>query len=262
MSTAKPIDSSIIWNDKTPVWDFAETTAYPVVLPQNDKKINVHVYMTPYSADDLKSILSKAVSGYKREKRDVEIVREDKSIYASLCDDHFVKLGNATGTPEAQAAWFNKYPELKPSIVELTFGGLAIDSPKESTDTDDDVLDISVELTCSVKVYQEIYDPTTEKIIRVDMTHNHTHPTESQYREYRSARRSKFLRKSTLWTIAEQHGTLEKLYDTVVQSIQGGAVNGLFCDAATKSEWIRSVPLWHKLLVVDQIFGELVEKNE
>ena len=60
--------------------------------------------MTPYTPDELKIILKKALSGYKREKRDVELIREDKSIYTPLCDAHFVKLGNATGTPEEQKA--------------------------------------------------------------------------------------------------------------------------------------------------------------
>ena len=262
MSATPSVDSSIIWDDKTPSWDFAKTTAYPVILPQKGKQVNVYVYMTPYSADELRAVLQKAVSGYRREKRDVEIVREDKTVYTPLCNEHFVKLGNATGTPEAQLAWLNRYPELKPSIVEYTFGGLSMDTQQQDAESDtDEMLDISMELAGSVKVYQDLYDPATDKVVRVDMTHNHMHPTEAQYREYRSARRSKFLRKSTLWTITEQHGTLEKLYDAVIQSVKGCAVNGQPCAYVSKADWVSRIPLWHKLWIVDQIFGELVEKN-
>ena len=264
MSNTSSADSSILnYNDKV-LWDFAKTTAYPVTIPQGSKSHVVYVYLSPYTADELKAVLSKAVSGYRREKRDVEIVREDRSIYTPLCDAHFIKLGNATGSVDAQKAWLDKNSELKPSIVEHTFGGLRMDTPEsaEEQEDDDSMLDIALELSGQVKVYQELYDPATDKVVRVDMVHSHAHPTEQQFRQYRSARRSKYLRKSTLWTIAEQHSTLEKLYDTVVKSISGAAVDSKHCDESNKADWIGSVPLWHKLWIVDHIFGELVEKND
>lgn len=251
--------SSILFNNKKPVLDFALTTAYPLEIQQGNKTPTVYVYMTPYEPEELKNVLKKVTSGYKREKRDVELVNQDKSIYTPLCDAHFVKLGNATGTPESQKAWLEKYPEFKPTFVELTFGGVSM-APK-AEDELDTILDISAELSGAVSVFQDIYDPETDKVVRVDMVHSHSHPTEGQFRDYRSARRSKFLRKSTLWTIAENHGMLEKLYDVVIQSISGAAVDAKPCVLSTKAEWLPKVPLWHKLLIVDQIFGELVEKN-
>lgn len=261
-SAPTPLPSpSIVWQQDKPFWDFTATTAYPVELQQGTKKPLVHVYLTPYTADELKAILRTGISGYRREKQDVEIVREDKGIYAPLCDKHFVKLGNATGTPDAQRAWLDKHPELKPGIIEHTFGGLRMDPPK-TAEENEDVLDISVELSGEVNVYQDLFDPGTDKVVRVDMTHVHSHPTEAQYREYRSARRSKFLRRSALWTINEQHSTLEKLYNAVIQSVDGAVVNGAQCTQSNKSEWIDHVPLWHKLWVCDQIFAELVEKND
>ena len=256
-TSVSPSQSAIIWNsDNSPTWNLTETSAYPVSL----RNIPVYVYMSPYTADELKAVLKKAVSGYKREKRDVEIVREDRDIYTPLCDDHFVKLGNSTGTPEQQRTFLDRHPELKPGIVEFSFGGLQLDKPENEDDTDS-VLDISADLSGAVKVYQELYDDATDEVVRVNMVHEHSHPTEAQYRQYRNARRSKFLRKSTLWTITEQHGTLETLYDAVVQSVFGAAVDGKPCDAKTKQDWISGIPLWHKLWVVDQIFGEIVEKN-
>ncbi len=250
--------SAVSFKNKKPVWDFTEIAAFPIEIKTKDKSIPVFIYLSPYSTDELKSILKLDVSGYKREKSDVEIVARDKSIFTPLCDAHFVKLGNATGTPEAQKAWLDRYPELKPSIIEHTFGGLHLDVPEAS---DSEMLDIGADLSGSVKVYQEIYDPLTDKTVRIDMSHNHSHPTEAQYRDYRNARRNRFIRKSSLWTITESHISLEKLYDSVIQSIDGAAVAGNACEAATRSAWLPSVPLWHKLWVVDQIFGEIVEKN-
>lgn len=243
-----------------PLWDFAAAAAFPVQITSGAKTPTVYIYLSPYKSDELRDILRQAVAGYRREKRDVEIVREDGTIYVPLLDAHFVKMGNTTGTPDQQRDWLDRHPELKPKIIELSFGGLCSE-PKEVSDRDDDMLDISIDLSGAVDVYQELYDEATDKVVRVDMKHKHIHPTEAQFREFRSARRQKFVRKTTLWTITEQHGVLEKLYDAVIESIEGAAVNGKPCTAATKSEWIGSVPLWHKLWIVDQMFGEIVEKN-
>lgn len=237
-----------------PVWNFTETTAFPITLGRSV----VNVYLTPYTAFELKELLKKGISGYKRDKKDVEIVKEDSTIYSPLIDAHFVKLGNATGTPEEQKAWLSKHPELKPGIVEHTFGGLQLEQEDESDDT---VLDISLEMSGKQKVYQDLFDENKGEVVRVNMTHNYTQPTEKQYREYRSARRSKFLRKSTLWTVMENHGTLEKLYDEVISSIDGAAVAGKACTSTTKDAWIGDIPLWHKLWICDKIFGDIVEKN-
>lgn len=244
---------SISYSGETPIWNLTETTAYPIEIQSKP----VYAYLTPYQPQELKDVLKRAVSGYKRDKRDVEIVREDRAIYTPLCDAHFVKLGNATGTPDEQRAFLDKFSHLKPGIVEFTFGGLQSDLAE--TDDTDDVLDIALELSGSVKVFQDIYDGT--KVVRVKMEHRYAHPTEAQYRQYRNSRRNKFLRKQTLWTVSESHETLESLYDTVVLSVSGVAVNGKACTRETKAEWLSGIPLWHKLWIVDQIFGELVEKN-
>jgi hypothetical protein len=243
----------------TPTWDVSKTTAFPVELQSKGSTVGVYVYLTPYTSGELKAILRQAVAGYKRDNRDVEIEREDKKIYTPLFDGHFVKLGNSNGTPQAQRQWFDARPELKPSIVEYTFGGLRRDLPE--VDETEGGLDILADFSEQTLVYQNIYDPTTNSVVRVDMTHNYSHPTEQQYREYRSARRNRFIQKRSLWTISENHNLLEKLYDAAIQSIDGMAVDGKPCTAATKPEWISGVPLWHKLFIVDQIFADIIEKN-
>lgn len=229
-------------------------------MTQRGKQVTIHAFMTPYTADELKDVLRRAVSGYKREKQDVEIYREDPSVYIPLCDAHFVSLGNSTGTPEAQKAWLDRNPEIKPKIVEFSFGGLRVDNPVN--DADEDVFDITLDFTGQVDVYQELYDQDTDKIVKVNMTHKHQHPTEAQFRDYRNARRNKFLRKSTLWTVSEQHSTLEKLYDAIVQDVVGVLVNNKECTLSNKTEWVSQIPLWHKIWVVDQIFNDLIVKNE
>lgn len=254
---------SIVWKDSQPNWDFAEVTAFPVQITQGNQKIPVNVYMSPYSSKELREILKKAVSGYIREKQDVEIVREDKAVYTPLCDAHFVKLGNSTGTPEAQRAWLDKRAELKPEFVELTFGGLQMDLPKDDApEGEEGMLDIGLEFSEEVAVYQNLYDERDKKVVRVDMVHSYKHPTEKQFREYRSARRNKFTHKSALWTMSEQHATLEKLYDEVIVSIKGACVNGVPCVPVSSVNWIEQVPLWHKLFIVDRIFGAIIEKND
>lgn len=268
MESAQTAQTSIVWKNDSPAWDFSQTTAFPMQLrlktADPDNMPVVYVYLTPYKPEELKEILRKAISGYRREKRDVEIVREDKSIYKPLFDNHFVKLGNATGTPEQQAQFFEREGHLKPEIVEHSFAGLRLKDAESKVDSVPEVFDIFAvaDTAGSTSVYQDIYDGSTDKVVRVQMVHTYGQPTEKQYREYRSARSNKFIRKSQTWAVTEDHSALERLYDAVIQSISGAAVNGAECTAANKATWIGSVPLWHKLFIVDQIFSEIVEKND
>lgn len=251
-------NSAIIWQDNKPVWNVTEITAYPLEIQgKNNTSTKVFVYMSPYEPEELKEILRKVVSGYRREKKDLELEREDRSIYTPLCDAHFVKMDNATGTPQQQKAWLDRNAQWKPNFVELTFGGLRKDNIAEETESAFDVLSDTVN---EVTVYQDIYDPATGKTVRVDMTHSYRTPTEAQYREYRNAHRNKLIQKRALWTVQENHNMLERLYDAVIQSISGVAVNGNPCKGDT-SQWLSKIPLWHKLWVVDNIFTELIEKN-
>lgn len=256
------VHSSVSFQNNVPTWDFAETTAYPLTLKMGKQDITVYAFMTPYTPDELKAILKSAVSGFKREKRDVEIVREDKEIYKPLCTNHFVKLGNATGTPEDHVAWLNKYPERKSEVVEHSFGGLRIGSDPANEIEAVGAFDVSIEPAEFVETSQDIYDPDTDRVYKIEMLHTYAHPTESQYREYRSSRRNRFIRKSNLWSVTEQHSVLERLYDTVIESVSSAAVNGVACTRDAKSKWVAGIPLWHKLWVVDQIFGDVLEKND
>ncbi len=251
---------SVVRNeDGIPSWNINQTTAFPIEINLGKARPKVYIYLSPYTADELKSILKKATAGYKRDRQDVEIVREDMSIYTPLFDNHFVKMAPTTSDdPAKQKAFFDKRPEIKPSIVENTFGALLPTNPAMEGD---DILDLDIDLGLEVAVHQSIYDETIDAVVRIDMVHHYSRPTEGQYREYRSARRNKFMRRSELWTMAENHGTMEHLYDSIIDSVDGVLVDGMKCTKGTKDSWIKKIPLWHKLAVVDQIFGDVIEKN-
>lgn len=254
------MSTALLRDDQGVCWDFSQTTSYPVTI--NDK--TAFVRMTPYDPDELRVILRKGLSGYRRDGRDVEIVREDQNIYTPLFDAHFERLdGKQSSTPEQQREWFDRYPHLKPGIIEYTFGGLATAKDEDEEEAvDDELFDITADLSGEFQARQSIYDDETGEVVEVFVTHRYQQPTEAQFRRYKASRRDKFLRRKTLWTITEDHKTLETLYDECILSIDGGAVDGQRCTAETKAAWVKKVPLWHKLWIVDRIFSDIIAKNE
>jgi hypothetical protein len=261
MSTVSPTTvQSITWKNKKPLLDLAAVTAYPLELKQGAKSPTVYVFMSPYKPEELKDVLSKIVAGYRRTKRDLEIENADNSVYASLFNDHFVRMSNATGTPDQQRRFFDNNPNLKPSVVEHTFGGLRSE-PIEAEDSTEFDINVDATVLNAVVTHQPIYDEITDTIADIEMVHSYVQPTEAQYREYKASKRNRYLQKKNLWTVAENYNTLEKLYDATVQSISGALVSGIECRSDNKTAWIDSVPLWHKIWLVDKIFTDLVEKN-
>lgn len=264
MAKATSSKTAIVDIDGTPHWDFSQTTAYPVEISGAD----VFVFLTPYSPSELFSVLKKASrgTGFRRDKRDIELVGEDRSVYIPLFDNHFSHMVGVTSSdpnvdatdPEVQKRYLDKFPDAKSGIVQYGFGGLQLTDKGES-DTGD-LLDLSA-AESSVDVEQELYDPNKGDTVLVRMSHKHIEPTEAQYRKHSAASRQRWVSRKKMYVVDENKETVAGLYDELVLSVEGGAVNGKPCTRETKSEWLDSVPLWHKLWVADNIFAEVTAKN-
>lgn len=239
-------------------WDFTEPQFYPIFID----KIKVNVVLSPYTPEELKAVLKKAIAGYKRDKKEIEIVREDRSVYTPLFDAHFVRITDTNSDDTAQQRkFFDDRPELKAAIVEATFGGVASEAPEDEETSK--VLDLFAAPESSIKVFQHLYDPSADDVVKVTMEHTYQTPTEAQFRTYRNSRRSRIGgSRNAMVTVQENYESLEKLYDTVVISISNAAASGQPCDQKSKAQWVSKVPLWHKLHVCDQIFSEVIEKND
>jgi len=248
-------------SDGTPVWNYSASQSYPVVIRQKGVDVPVNIKLSPYEPAELKEVLKKLVAGYKNDKRNIEIYQEDSSAYNALFDAHFEGMDNTKNTTEQVRDWFDKNPQYKASVVTSSFGNIASERSKEADEDSDVQFDITASFDGVCTVFQTIWDEAKQQAVKVTMAHNYAQPTEAQFRTYRNARRRKFLGKNAIWTVTENHDTLEKLYDNIIRSIGNASVGEKLCSPQDRAEWLGQVPLWHKLLVCDQIFGEVIEKN-
>jgi stress-induced morphogen len=243
-------------NPSTFVWEFTAPACFPVFFDGFDDP--AYLEFSPYTANELKDILRNVVSGFRHKKGDVESVPGDNTHYATLFDNHFLRIVNDDHTPDEQREFCSSQGAFgKVAIVEKTLGGFELVERQRAASGK---FDISVPPSHSITLEQDLYSQADNTVTTVSMTHEYGKPTEEQYRKYRNARRGRQLGRKKIWTITEDYDALEVAYNGVIRSISGVTVSGQPC-GANRDAWLPHVPLWHKLLVVDGIYGALAEKN-
>lgn len=240
-------------------WELTRPTIYPFFFAGFEDP--AHIEFTPYSSDELKEIMRSVVTGFRQHKRDTEAVPADITPYARLFDNHFVRIANSTGTPEEQQEFCSAQGGAhgKAQIVAKTLGA----SERSESGPVSGKFDIFAARSQNISIEQDVTVPDGEdwRVVVAKMQHHYASPTEEQFRRYRSARSSRHISRKKLWTVNENYDVLENCYDSAIRSVTGVTVDGNACTAENKDSWVGHIPLWHKLLVVDIIYGELSEKN-
>lgn len=250
-------------SERPAILDFNRNTVYPTYVGGSDEPALIE--FSPYSADELKRVLKKGKAGFRRTRRETEIVgATGNEHYAELFDNHFVAILNGTGTPDQQRDALSAAGAVgKAAIVENSLGAFFV---KQSNTEDSDgaigTFDIFALNKSKISVSHWIYDPSSEQIVEAVTEHSYTQPSEALHRKYRRARNNKLNNRKQVWLVREDYDLLETLYDEIVTSVSGAFCNGSPCTAELKADWIENIPLWYKLLVVDTVFGGLAEKNE
>ena len=94
----------------------------------------------------------------------------------------------------------------------------------------------------------------------VRMTHTLRRPSQSQYMRHASAAKNKVTRGGNLITDTN-HDVLELLYNENAIAIDGMLLGSEPCTELNRERWIPEVPLWHKTLVINELYRETRLKN-
>jgi hypothetical protein len=95
------------------------------------------------------------------------------------------------------------------------------------------------------------------------MTHRLNNPTELDYRRWRSGTEQTSIdTKRAQYERVRNYDILEQLYNAAILSIDGMTYKGEPCTEANKESWIDLVPLYHKTLVLGEVYSGVTAKNE
>ncbi len=260
MPTSKKTKNVLVMKGGVPHWELtADEICYPIEIKQGRELKKFYAHLSPYQPRELSNTLRKVMSGVKRRKNELEILPSNRRAYAEMLNGHFLRMTTGVeASPEAQTAYLDSNPILKCKIVEDGYGGIALRELDDVTTT----LDITQEVGLGyIDTEQTLYNPKggpdkkgSEET--VEISHGLSEETETHFQRYEKATSRKVNMSTGNWTTRNDYGTLEALYNELASEATGYLVNGEKCTQGNRKEWVKRVPLWHKLLVINEVFGE------
>jgi len=257
MPRSKQPTNALVMKGGVPHWELtADEICYPIEIKQGRELKKFYAHLSTYQPRELSNTLRKVMSGVKRRKNDLEILPSNRFAYAEMLNGHFVRMTTGVEkelSPEAQKDYLDGNPILKCKIVEDGYGGIGLKELDDVATT----LDLTAEVGLGyVDTEQILYSPKTKTEENVEISHGLTEETETHFQRYEKATSRKVNIPTGNWTTRNDYGTLEALYNELASEATGYLVNGEKCTQANRKDWVKHVPLWHKLLVINEVFGE------
>lgn len=255
-----------------PAWDLLATeVSFPIRVESHGKEYEVYaVLRQPYDADDLITAINLNRGGYRRTPAALENFIGDDQAFAKLTDKLFIRLdGTSTDDPTVQRQFLDSNFKLKVRLSREGFGGVLIDRTPFGTDVPPEeaqrleLLPLAIDGASDVTIglHQNLWDPQTQKKVDVRMQHVLRPETEKDWRKWARTANERFTKANTAWTEAVNWWARVELYDQMIKRVDGMQVGQMTCNEAAKNQWLTRIPVWHKLLVIGEVFDEAKVKN-
>ena len=274
MNESLPKTNAVVYKDGIPKWDVAaDEVAY--VFTHTEKGTDylfvpvLRQHTDPQSKKGFsyanKTALREATPAMKMSGDEFELPIADERPYEQFVDEHFVRIvGTSVEDPATHKAWLNERPHMKVRIFKEGVQGISREV-SEDEGVGADIFDIMAAVTTSdereIELFQELFSVEKGKKERLVMVHKLKEASEKEYQSWRKSSTRKFNPRKRKFIAKENYDVLEKIYDDLVNSIEGMVINSKSCHLDNKGEWVGLVPLEHKLLVLDAVFSDYAGKN-
>lgn len=226
----------------------------------NGTPVDVQVALRPYTQERMIRCLRED-EGFRAPARDeagsFDVIPTDPELTRTFVDEHLIEMrhGDRVLTPR-QIEVHDAMHGLKPMAFTNGYDNLMIViRAKGEASVDDifaeDVQTISIYgLWCDEKGVQQ----------QVNIDHHFSGPTAKDNLAFSRTHKVRTTKDGNI-KIPVNHEARVKLYDSLIQSVDGVLTNGQLCGPANKSEWLPVIPLKFKMAALNQLFRGASTKN-
>jgi len=250
--------------DGIPHWDLlADELVYPLIVPRGKRTFLLRAHMKPYASSMLARCLEQLTSAQRFDaKGDRELIEANPHLLLPLFRENFKRLDGITETdPEKQVQQLSTDLQLR--IINDGFGGMTVDDDRmaEHADEDSGLLDLAAsDPMTAFPTVQELVD-ADDQCVTIHMTHTIDGIRESDRQKYRTASRRTVRSRRSELVVSVKPNVIAEIYRDRIQSVQGFSLGTELCTASNKTKWEPLIPLWHKLLVINELMSEVQLKN-
>lgn len=230
----------------------AEEISFSVLFRKAGRELPLNIILSPIPEDELIRY-ERAVQRPYAVNRDGSTetdVSDRRDVESELFDAHFLRMGGGFSNNGDRDAALTKIPSLvKQAVIRNAIGGVDPVTVRETVSSFDDLLDNRVAITTEA-------NNRTYKL-----THVMKEPTAEDELEYRRATGGKLRtlpgRRKTEVMVVEDFTVYPRLYERLVESVEGYSMNGSPVDPSDKKIIAKHMPYIHKKVVVRQLFGQV-----
>ena len=245
---------------------FLELTApeliYPVTLEQEGQEFKVAFHMLPYAGADLKQVFSGMAARFKRSGgSSMGIIPGDRGVCKPFFDRYFLRIsGGEDATVEEQKAWLDANDFIKSDFV---INGMSLEVPQSDGQEPKSLrFALNGNHPKPVTVKQRLIPESGASEVEIILEHSFSKIDPKHHIRFeRASLESELNTRKGEWKTSEDYDAIEKLYDDLVESVNGALLNGKPCGLETKAGWIRLVPFRQKSVTVDELFRRIRLKN-
>lgn len=240
----------------------------PVNVEQSGKRRRIHFHMKPYRIQAMKEALTGIAPSFSDEGPEAELQPQEGLVQQGFVKHYLLGLSNiaidAKGT-EASDAQKNQFLEANLQILEVAWreavcGIRIIDPDAESQMGDFIVLGDGGSETEDIETAVALIDSEGE-MVDLRFLHVLDKGTERDRRTYNKAQRTRLRTKDGVWKIAVNNDVIELLYNQKIQSLAGAVIEGEPCTSSNKDKWLPLVPLFWKIVVINEVYRQVKIKN-
>ena len=248
----------------------ADEFAIPVYLKDRGRDFKLFFRLKALDFASYKKMLNgtSVAQVQQRGTSEAEIVRSGQDIVKEVAESHFLELAgviDGAGKPlteEKQRAFLNARPHVK-ELLGLA-AAMPVSTPEIEKNGHGDFLvfedegdaeEIATEVT--------IADFKKKEELTVSVLHTLRAPSEADRIAYGKTTKTKTMtenKKESVW-VTRNFDNVAKIYDSMVQNIDGAVIDGKHCEESNKAEWLGKVPLSWKAFVLTELFNRIESKN-
>jgi hypothetical protein len=252
----------IVYDEDKPKYELTgEEVVFPLVLDQDGSNVIAYFHMdAQIPAAEIKSFVGDMMSKLKASEQgdEREYALGDETECLKFISKHFKGI---SGTAEEASLdemkeFLDANPELKLRIFREGYDRtlLYVDELIAKRG-----LSLTRKADYGVKARHFLYSPEQQRIEELVIKHNTRKETEEDRIRYKRAVR--VAEKGKYQIFRYNWDTLEQIYGSLIQSIDGMLIDGNPCIEQNKDAWLPKVPFLVKMFVVNRIFNRLAVKN-
>lgn len=288
--------------DGRAVFDLSgDELAFPLIFDRAGAEYVVNVHLSPYAPREVVGLLDGLTPKFRVSGGKVSAEAASLDLLLPLFEAHFVRLSapGAQYDERAQRAFLAQASQRRLKIQAVRqgfFGAMIEDSDSGNPNSAPGEfrslplpLDLGGDEEIRITVAFSLWDEVAQRTERLRVTHCLRPEVERDYQRYTRASRNEINSRSDQWQTITDHLEIARLYDSMILSLEGAAVKEkeevkevkdakessasyisstsstsfpVACNLDNRDAWVPLVPLYHKALVMAELFREVRLKND